>query len=118
MGVPLPNVPWLHSDISKFFRPSSTALLIYLHRETEVEFSTRLVKNAEDLIIKEGPETIGAFIAEPVMVAVRVIPPPVQAVVCSMISCSLLLNEYTIKPDLLSLAKAPSPAHMPMEPFL
>ena len=75
--------------------------------ETEVEFSTRLVKNAEDLIIKEGPETvnirlitygnchlyvlgrcwhlnktqissfyIGAFMAEPDMVAVRVIPPP------------------------------------------
>ncbi|WZZ14221.1 hypothetical protein YC2023_107310 [Brassica napus] len=44
--------------------------------ETEVEFSTRLVKNAKDLIIKEGPETIGAFIVEPVMVAVRVLPPP------------------------------------------
>ncbi|KAG5383725.1 hypothetical protein IGI04_035195 [Brassica rapa subsp. trilocularis] len=44
--------------------------------ETEVEFSTRLVKNAKDLIIKEGPEIIGAFIVEPVMVAVRVLPPP------------------------------------------
>ncbi|CAN7023673.1 unnamed protein product [Brassica rapa subsp. trilocularis] len=28
------------------------------------------------------------------------------------------LSEYTIKPDLLSLARAPSSAHMPMEPFL
>ncbi|KAL0684040.1 hypothetical protein Bca4012_050888 [Brassica carinata] len=55
---------------------STSFLGIVCPGETEVEFSTRLVKNAEDLINKEGPETIGAFIAEPVMVAVRVIPPP------------------------------------------
>ncbi|GAY32501.1 hypothetical protein CUMW_002680 [Citrus unshiu] len=55
--------------------------------ETEEEYSTRLAKNLEDLILKEGPETIAAFIAEPVMGAGGVIPPPatyfekVQAVV-------------------------------------
>lgn len=69
--------------------------------ETEEEFATRLAKNLEDLILKEGPETvqfschqnhqkfrvyylthvffscqIAAFIAEPVMGAGGVIPPP------------------------------------------
>ncbi|VFQ90156.1 unnamed protein product, partial [Cuscuta campestris] len=44
--------------------------------ETEEEFSTRLANNLEDLILKEGPETIAAFIAEPVMGAGGVIPPP------------------------------------------
>nr|XP_011468608.1 PREDICTED: gamma aminobutyrate transaminase 1, mitochondrial-like [Fragaria vesca subsp. vesca] len=55
--------------------------------ETEEEFSTRLANNLENLILKEGPDTIAAFIAEPVMGAGGVIPPPatyfdkIQAVV-------------------------------------
>ncbi|KAK4355798.1 hypothetical protein RND71_024769 [Anisodus tanguticus] len=94
--------------------------------ETEEEFSTRLAKNLEDLILKEGPDTIAAFIAEPVMGAGGVIPPPatyfdkIQAVVkkydilfiadeviCAfgrlgtMFGC----DKYNIKPDLVSLAK-------------
>ncbi|OAY66542.1 putative gamma-aminobutyrate transaminase 3, mitochondrial [Ananas comosus] len=43
---------------------------------TEEEFSTRLVNNLENLILKEGPETIAAFIAEPVIGAGGVILPP------------------------------------------
>ncbi|KAK9133894.1 hypothetical protein Scep_013422 [Stephania cephalantha] len=55
--------------------------------ESEEDFSTRLANNLENLILKEGPETIAAFIAEPVMGAGGVIPPPatyfdkIQAVV-------------------------------------
>ncbi|GAU39976.1 hypothetical protein TSUD_61660, partial [Trifolium subterraneum] len=55
--------------------------------ETEEEFSTRLANNLEELILKKGPETIAAFIAEPVMGAGGVILPPatyfdkIQAVV-------------------------------------
>ncbi|KAJ8429119.1 hypothetical protein Cgig2_016950 [Carnegiea gigantea] len=44
--------------------------------ETEEDFATRLANNLENLILKEGPETIAAFIAEPVMGAGGVIPPP------------------------------------------
>lgn len=44
--------------------------------ETEEQFSQRLADSLEALIIKEGPETIAAFIAEPVMGAGGVIPPP------------------------------------------
>ncbi|MEM9098979.1 MAG: aminotransferase, partial [Pseudomonadota bacterium] len=44
--------------------------------ETEAEFVTRLAQDLEDLILAEGPETVAAFIAEPVMGAGGVIVPP------------------------------------------
>ncbi|CAH8261396.1 unnamed protein product [Arabidopsis lyrata] len=128
--LPAPFV--LHTDCPHYWR-------FHLPGETEEEFSTRLAKNLEDLIIKEGPETIGAFIAEPVMGAGGVIPPPatyfekVQAVVkkydilfiadeviCAfgrlgtMFGC----DKYNIKPDLVSLAKALSSAYMPIGAIL
>ncbi|KAG5123795.1 hypothetical protein JHK82_030532 [Glycine max] len=76
--LPAPFV--LHTDCPHYWR-------YHLPGETEEEFSTRLANNLEQLILKEGPETIAAFIAEPVMGAGGVIPPPstyfekVQAVV-------------------------------------
>ncbi|MEM1299126.1 MAG: aminotransferase [Pseudomonadota bacterium] len=44
--------------------------------ETEEEFSKRLAQDLEDLILAEGPDTVAAFIAEPVMGAGGVIVPP------------------------------------------
>ena len=44
--------------------------------ETEDEFTTRLANNLEDLIVEEGPETVAAFIAEPILGAGGVIVPP------------------------------------------
>ncbi len=44
--------------------------------ESEAEFSARLVAELEELILAEGPETVAAFIAEPVMGAGGVIVPP------------------------------------------
>lgn len=44
--------------------------------ETEEEFSARLAQDLTNLIEEEGPETIAAFIAEPVMGAGGVITPP------------------------------------------
>ncbi|TVU15767.1 hypothetical protein EJB05_39305 [Eragrostis curvula] len=76
--LPAPFV--LHTDCPHYWR-------FHLPGETEEEFATRLANNLENLILKEGPETIAAFIAEPVMGAGGVIPPPktyfdkVQAVV-------------------------------------
>ncbi|KAH9624803.1 hypothetical protein KSS87_007541 [Heliosperma pusillum] len=65
--LPAPFV--LHTDCPHYWR-------YHLPGETEEDFATRLAKNLEDLILKEGPETIAAFIAEPVMGAGGVIPPP------------------------------------------
>jgi len=44
--------------------------------ESEAEFVARLVQDLEELIAQEGPDTIAAFIAEPVMGAGGVIVPP------------------------------------------
>jgi adenosylmethionine-8-amino-7-oxononanoate aminotransferase len=44
--------------------------------ETEGQFTDRLIENLERLILAEGPETIAAFIAEPIGGASGVIVPP------------------------------------------
>src|SRR5262249_52852457 len=44
--------------------------------EKEEEFATRLATELDELIVKEGPEPVAAFIAEPVMGAGGVIVPP------------------------------------------
>ncbi|MFB2531834.1 aminotransferase [Paracoccus sp. p3-h83] len=43
--------------------------------ETEAEFTKRLAQELEDTILREGPDTIAGFFAEPVMGAGGVIPP-------------------------------------------
>ncbi|KAL5129766.1 Gamma aminobutyrate transaminase 3, chloroplastic [Glycine soja] len=132
--LPAPFV--LHTDCPHYWR-------YHLPGETEEEFSTRLAKNLEQLILKEGPETvihsnackIAAFIAEPVMGAGGVIVPPstyfekVQAVVkkydilfiadeviCAFGRLGTMFgcDKYNIKPDLVSLAKALSSAYLPI----
>ncbi|XP_020696780.2 probable gamma-aminobutyrate transaminase 3, mitochondrial isoform X4 [Dendrobium catenatum] len=128
----LPAAFVLHTDCPHYWR-------FHLPGETEEEFSTRLANNLEELILKEGPETIAAFIAEPVMGAGGVIPPPktyfekIQAVVKkydilfiadevitafgrlgTMFGC----EKYDIQPDLVSMAKALSSAYMPIGAIL
>lgn len=44
--------------------------------ETEEAFTARLLKEMEDTILAEGPETIAAFIGEPLMAAAGVLVPP------------------------------------------
>jgi len=108
--------------------------------ETEAEFVKRITDNLEALIVREGPESIAAFIAEPVTGASGVIVPPagyyekVQAI----------LNKYDIlfwadevitgfgrlgedfgcnamgieKPDMMSFAKQLSSAYYPISASL
>ncbi len=44
--------------------------------ETEAEFTARIVRDFEEMILAEGPDTVAAFIAEPVMGAGGVLVPP------------------------------------------
>jgi L-2,4-diaminobutyrate transaminase len=44
--------------------------------ETDAEFVTRLAAELDQLIVAEGPETVAAFIAEPIQAAGGVIVPP------------------------------------------
>lgn len=103
--------------------------------ETEIEFVDRIVAALEDMILREGPETIAAFIAEPILGAGGVIVPPpgyyekVQAiltkyeiffiddeVICGFGRTGNAFGAQTmnITPTTMSVAKAVSSAYLPL----
>jgi 4-aminobutyrate---pyruvate transaminase len=65
----LPIAGILHADCPHYYRFAHAG-------ETEAEFARRLADELEELIRREDPETVAAFIAEPVMGAGGVIVPP------------------------------------------
>ena len=65
-GLPLDG--FVHADCPHYWK-------FGLENETEEDFSKRMAKNLEDLIIKEDPNLIAGFVAEPVQGAGGVIPP-------------------------------------------
>lgn len=124
----LPIQRVLHTDCPHYWRLGQEG-------ETEEEFATRLAKNLEDLILREGPDTIAAFIAEPVMGAGGVIVPPrtyfekIQEVLqrydILMIADEVICGfgrtgnwfgtqTFNINPDSISMAKAITSAYMPL----
>ncbi|MBO1075216.1 aminotransferase [Roseomonas marmotae] len=103
--------------------------------ESEEAFATRLAQELEELILREGPETVAAFFAEPVMGAGGVIIPPatyyekVQAVlrrhdvllVADEVICGFGrtgnywgCQSFGIQPDILTCAKQLSSAFLPI----
>ena len=122
----------LHTDCPHYYRFAEDG-------ESEEEFSTRLANNLEALIEKEGPETIAAFIAEPVMGAGGVIVPPktyfekiqpilkehdilfiVDEVICGFGRTGNMFATETFKlePDIITVAKALSSAYLPISGLL
>ena len=107
--------------------------------ESEEAFATRLAEQLERQILEEGPETVAAFFAEPVMGAGGVIVPPatyfekIQAVlrkydvllvadevICGFGRTGAMFGSelYGIEPDMVTLAKALSSAYMPISALL
>jgi 4-aminobutyrate---pyruvate transaminase len=103
--------------------------------ESETEFATRLATELEEMIIREGPETVAAFIAEPVMGAGGVIVPPatyyekIQAilqrydvlliadeVICGFGRLGAMFGSTAMqmRPDTISVAKAITSAYLPL----
>ncbi len=75
-GLPYNHIGWdlpvdrvLHTDCPHYYRFGKDG-------ESEQEFLDRIVGSLRDLIEREGPDTIAAMIAEPVMGAGGVIVPP------------------------------------------
>lgn len=103
--------------------------------ESEAAFTDRLIAELEEMIRREGPATIAAFIAEPVMGTGGVFLPPegyfpkLQAVL-DRNDILLIIDEvitgfgrtgqwfgcgtYGIRPDIVSLAKGLTSAYFPM----
>ena len=59
----------LHTDCPHFYHFGE-------ENESEEEYASRLVDTLDTMIQREGPDTVAAYIAEPVMGAGGVIPPP------------------------------------------
>jgi L-2,4-diaminobutyrate transaminase len=107
--------------------------------ETEEQFSQRRAMELEALIVREDPETIGAFIGEPVLGTGGLIPPPkgyweaIQAVLRKY-DILLIADEvitgfgrtgrmfgsqlYDIEPDLVTIAKGLTSAYAPLSGVL
>ena len=125
-GLPLPG--FLHTDAAHFARGAEKG-------ETEEQYATRLAEKLDRLIRHEGPDTIAAFFAEPVMGAGGVFLPPktyfdkVQRVLKTH-DVLFLADEvitgfgrtgnmwasetYDLQPDMVTCAKALSAAMAPI----
>ena len=122
----------LHTDCPGFYRYGQPG-------ETEEDFATRCAESLERLIIDEGPDTIGAFFAEPLMASGGcIVPPPtyyekIQAVlrrydillvadevICgfgrlgTMFGC----ESFGISPDMITMAKQLSAAYQPISALM
>jgi L-2,4-diaminobutyrate transaminase len=127
-GFALPLEDFVHVDSPHFWRNAPDGM-------SEVEFSRSLAKNLEECILSHGPDTVGAFIAEPVQGAAGVITPPegyFEAVVPLLRKHDVLfivdevicgfgrLGEwwgshlYGLEPDLVSTAKGLTSGYVPM----
>ena len=107
-----------------------------LDGESEEEFATRRAQELEELILEEGPDTVAALIAEPLMGAGGVIPPPktyfekIQEVLRRydvLLIADEVINGFgrtgnpwgcdtfnIVEPDLITCAKQLSSAYVPI----
>ena len=132
MSFDLPLDGIMHTTCPHFWREGKEG-------ETEEGFATRCAEDLEAMIEQEGPETVAAFIAEPVMGAGGVVVPPktywekIQAVlrkydilmiadevICgfgrtgNMFGC----QTFDIKPDVLVMSKQITSSYAPFSAFM
>ena len=124
----LPLDGFIHADCPHYWKFAK-------ENETEEDFTNRMAKNLEDLILKEDPDTIAGFVAEPVQGAGGVIPPskgyfdliqpilkkyniPLIAdeVICGFGRTGNLwgCETYNIKPDIIISSKCLTAGYFPM----
>ncbi|HAO58634.1 MAG TPA: aspartate aminotransferase family protein [Alphaproteobacteria bacterium] len=125
-GLPLDFA--LHTSSPHYFQDAHDG-------ESEAEFTARIMRELEDMIEAEGADTIGAFIAEPLMGAGGVIMPPegyfealqpilkkhdilliADEVICGFGRTGSMWGSQSmdVQPDMLTCAKALSSAYLPI----
>jgi 4-aminobutyrate--pyruvate transaminase len=124
--LPIANIR--HADCPHHYR--------YAHPgESEEDFASRLAESLDLQIQREAPDTVAAFIAEPVMGAGGVIVPPrtyfekiqrvlkkhdvlliADEVICGFGRTGAMFGSetYGMKPDIITLAKAVTAAYLPL----
>jgi len=129
-GLPLPD--FRHTEFPHWYRQRQNG-------ESEEAFATRMADALEQLILAEGPDTVGAFIGEPVMGAGGGIVPPrtywekMQAVIrkydmlfiADEVICGFGrtgnmwgCETFDLKPDMISCAKALSAGMQPISALM
>ncbi len=124
----LPVLGILHTGVPHYYWGAEAG-------ETELDFSRRRAAELEQMILAEGADTVGAFIAEPVLGTGGIIPPPegywdeIQAVL-KKYDVLLIADEvvtafgrigawfgssvYAMEPDLITVAKGLTSAYAPL----
>lgn len=126
MDLPVTGI--LRTGVPHFWRGAAPG-------ETETEFSARRAAELEALILREGPDTVGAFIAEPVLGTGGIIGPPagywpaIQAVlkkydvlliadevICGFGRTGEMFGStlFGMDPDLITVAKGLTSAYVPL----
>ncbi len=128
--LPLPGI--LHTMCPHYWKEG-------LEGESEEAFATRCADELEKMILAEGPETVAAFIGEPIMGAGGVVVPPagywqkIQAVldrydvllIADEVICGfgrtgrMFASEtYGIRPDFLTMSKQITSSYFPFSAFM
>ncbi|OSI30539.1 aspartate aminotransferase family protein [Bradyrhizobium canariense] len=124
----LPAIPVVHLTCPHYYR-------FGIDGESEAEFTQRLLVEAEHTILQKGPETIAAFIGEPVMAAGGVLLPPegywpgIEAL-CRKYDILLVADEvitgfgrlgtsfgykkFGFSPDIVTVSKQITSSYMPL----
>jgi L-2,4-diaminobutyrate transaminase len=124
----LPLAQVMHTEAPDYFRRTDLG-------QTEPDFVAHCVAELEAMITREGPDTIAAFIGEPVLGTGGIVPPPagywpaIQAVL-DKYDILLIADEvvtgfgrlgsmfgsghYGMKPDLITIAKGLTSAYAPL----
>jgi 4-aminobutyrate---pyruvate transaminase len=128
----LPIERILHTDCPLHYRYAQPG-------ETQEGFATRCAQSLEQLILAEGPDTVAAFIAEPLMASGGVIVPSpgyyekVQAVlrkydillIADEVICGFCrtgnmfgTETFALQPDIITLAKQLSSGYLPISALM
>ncbi len=124
----LPRAPILHTEAPYYYRRDDLS-------QNEEEFSQFCADRLEALILEEGPETVAAFVGEPMLGTGGIVPPPdgywskIQAVL-KKYDVLLIADEvvtgfgrlgsmfgsdhYDLEPDIITIAKGLTSAYAPL----
>ena len=124
----LPRAPILHTEAPYYFRRADRSL-------SEDQFSQFCADKLEEMILAEGPETVAAFIGEPILGTGGIVPPPAgywQKIQAVLAKYDVLLvadevvtgfgrlgtmfgsDHYGMKPNLITIAKGLTSAYAPL----
>ncbi len=136
----LTGLPYNHRDFDLPIIPVTHLTCPHHYRfghdgEGEAEFCARLLAELEEVIEREGPETIAAFIGEPLMGAGGVMPPPEgywagveticrrhdilivsDEVICGFgrLGAPFGCERYGFTPDIMTVSKQLTSSYMPL----